>query len=66
MRYATTTLAKIASARAAGAEIVENANWRFTGRGAGYARIEKLAQTNSRRHGRPVRIVWACYREGRA
>lgn len=62
MRYAKTTLERIAAAIAAGAEIHECANWRYTGRREGYARVVKLAQTNCRRSGRPKRIIWACYR----
>lgn len=62
MRYAQTTLDKIATAEKNGATIHENTNWRFNGRGIGFSRVEKLAQTNDRRHGHPKRIVWACYK----
>jgi hypothetical protein len=62
MRYAKETLRKIEEARAKGADIVENKNAFFKGTRGGWKCVEKLAQTNSRTHGFPVRVVWACYR----
>jgi len=62
MKYAVKTIAKIATARAAGAEIIENRNFRFTGKHLGFSRVEPLARTNSRLRGWHLRIVWACYR----
>ncbi len=56
------TYAKIAMAIINGAEIVVNSNARYTGRRAGYTRVVRLAQTNSRVHGWPINVVWACYR----
>lgn len=63
MRYAKLTVEKMEAARARGAEIHECTNWRFTGKKAGYSRVERLAQTNGP-SGRPKRIVWACYHKG--
>lgn len=62
MRYSKVTLAKIEAARKDGATIVENKNWKYTGKRDGFTRVEKLAQTNDRYAGRPQRIVWACWR----
>ena len=55
-----TTWHKMEAAKAAGAVIVVNKNWRYTGN-ARFQRIEKLAQTNTKTDGVPKQIVWACY-----
>ena len=62
MKYAQSTLQKIQEARAAGAVIIENRNWRYAGRADGFTRVEKIAQTNDRMRGYPKRIIWACYK----
>ena len=51
---------KMQEAKAAGAVIVVNKNWRYTGN-ARFARIEKLAQTNTKTDGVPKQIIWACF-----
>ena len=56
------TYQKMAEHIADGAEIVVNANARYTGKRSGYTRVVRLAQTNSRRHGWPICVIWACYR----
>lgn len=60
MSYALQTIAKIAAHKAAGYEIIEG-NAPFLNKSAKWARHEcvRLAQTNSRRHGRSVSTVWA-------
>ena len=62
MTHQQKTIDKINEHLANGAEIVENKNARYTGKRAGYTRVVKLAQTNSRYHGWPINVVWACYR----
>ena len=62
MKYAKRTQELIAIAVKNGAEIVENKNYKYTGHKAGFQRVEMLARTNSRIHGFPKRIIWACYK----
>lgn len=53
---------KVQAASEAGATIVVNKSWNYTGRGLGFERVERLSQTNSKRGGKPTRVIWACYR----
>jgi ribosomal protein L17 len=62
MKHTQKTMDKIEQAITEGAEIIENANARYTGKRAGYTRVVRLAQTNSCSHGWPINVVWACYR----
>jgi len=61
-KHTKATMEKINAHIKCGAEIIENANARYTGKRAGYTRVVRLAQTNSRHHGWPINVVWACYR----
>lgn len=61
-RRAATTYAKIATAQLQGAEIIVNANARYTGKRRGFKSVDRIAQTNSRMNGWPTSVIWACYR----
>jgi hypothetical protein len=60
------TFQKIQECTKEGADIILNANYKFTGRKGGYQVVKQLCRTNSKFHGYPKHIVWACYKNENA
>jgi hypothetical protein len=60
MRFASTTTEKMRAAEADGFTVIVGNDWRLPTRPKYRdCEVRKIAQTNSRRHGKPIRTVWA-------